>query len=181
MSNGTSLMNLKMNAKAARANVLSHEKKREPLYDTAVILGIVLCALGVVALMVGLGFLNASSALGKEPTVGFCFIAGAITLGLIGTLGVRLPSILRSRDKELAELKAEEVNTREGYRLSLVSEASTYGINTSTMRNRSDVMDSDYEFTALRGDVPIDVTIRDFRDEIVFMLNGERMQKPVSV
>jgi hypothetical protein len=42
-------------------------------------------------------------------------------------------------------------------------------------------MEANYEFTALRNGEPIDVTVRDFNNEIVFMLNGERMQKPVAV
>lgn len=92
-----------------------------------------------------------------------------------------LPQLIENADKELKRLNKIASEAADSYLNALLAEAATYGIDHEVRSERTNFMDPDYEFTSLRNGEPLDVTIREFNDEIVFMLNGERMQKPVTV
>lgn len=108
-------------------------------------------------------------------------VIGAVATLAVGVFMFYLPGLIKRADKELDRLNKIESDAAASYLNALLAEATTYGIEHGVRSERTDFMDSDYEFTSLRNGDPLDVTVREFNYEIVFMLNGERMQKPVTV
>lgn len=109
------------------------------------------------------------------------FAAGGVVLIALSVGFFKLPTMIQRADKELTRLNEVSAAAHKVYFDATLAEAVAYGIDVETRTDHTDYMEDAYEFTALRNGDPIDVTVRDFNKEIVFMLNGERMQKPVTV
>lgn len=93
-----------------------------------------------------------------------------------GLLGVSLKKALLKSPKETLLISTAETTTDEYLRV-LMIEANSYGVDMTTMELRSDLLDDSLEFTALRNGNAVDIAVREFQNEVVFMMNGERLRK----
>lgn len=183
MTIGATLMSLKQEARAAHHASEDRGGRGAGWFLLGWLTGLVAIGGGLLALLIGIATVS-----GKETNValanaelGWVAVGGGIGLFALDYFLFRLPSIVTSRDKVLTKLRHSERTAYNAYFSALKVELATYGIDTDSIKNRTDYMTDDYEFTAIRNGDPIDVNVREFGNEIVFMLNGERMQKPVSV
>lgn len=137
---------------------------------------------GLVLTISGLGGISGTySNLTHTQEQGIMHLIIGVASGALGWFVFELPFIVQKRDKELYRLETAADESMKNYQEALEGEIASYGIDVSTIVDHTDSLTDNYEFTAARNGEPIDVTARVFNNEIVFMLNGERMQKPVSV
>lgn len=139
-----------------------------------------------------IGFMAALSSLifgviGGAITAAGIFREDASTIGvgifsLVAFAGaVALAGVHLIGKGNTTSLRETAVTTHAAYVSALNAEMGEYGIDPQTISARTTDHDSSYEFSALRNGVLSDVSVREFGNELAFMMNGERMQKPVTV
>lgn len=183
MTTGATLMSLKQEAYAAHTAAENRENRGVGWFLLIWLAALISLAGGITAVLVSaatIGGRESNLAL-HDVGLGWAVAGGGVGLIALGYFMFRLPSIITSRDKVLTKLRDAEQGAYDTYSNALKAELATYGVDTTTMNERTDFKKSDYDFTALRNGDPIDVNVREFENEIIFMLNGERMQKPVTV
>jgi hypothetical protein len=179
MTAGETLMSLKKDVNAAFIAYHDRSMRHSGWFVLAWALALAAVFFGLLCVMQGIGGFAPTPTMSRVE--GLIHIAAGVVVFGLSYLLFRTPSIVNSRDKELSRLSAAETAAHNTYHQALWTEIDSYGIDTATIMNHTEHMEANYEFTALRNGEPIDVTVRDFNNEIVFMLNGERMQKPVAV
>lgn len=178
MSNGFELMSLKQNAFASHNAVKNREERGVWWFFGCWLIALVAGAAGFTTIMYGLlSFARFSAYSAYEP---FLRVGSGVALMALAVLAYYAPFAIRSRDKELNRLESLKETAYSTYHQALIEEIASYGVDTTTIKDRTNYKDGDYDFTALRNGDPIDVIAREYNNEIVFMLNGERMKKPVA-
>jgi hypothetical protein len=180
MGIGNELHSLKQNALAAKEAAFDRQHRGAGLFLLSWFSAFILLLVGFGYVMSGVVALAGSSRIGGDTNPVILFGIGVVAFA-VGIFLFHLPSIVTSKDKERQRLTEVASTATEGYSHTLMAELATYGIDTESRSDRTDFMDADYEFTALRNGDPVDITVRDFNHEVVFMLNGERLQKTVTV
>lgn len=186
MNVGANLLTLKREAQAAVTATVDRELKDADRWVLAYFAGCILVIGGFLVFAAGVtALISLVTHLGDPVIKGFgagtAYTTGGALIVAVGVYVFKTPSSATSRDSEWARLKVVQDTAYVNYKALLESEMSTYGIDVETISARNNYMDTDYAFTALRNGNPIDVNVREFNDEIVFMLNGERMKKSVTV
>lgn len=171
MATGNELHVMKHEAESAQAEASNRWTRHGGLFLLSWFAGLLLITAAMILIMGGL----------TEKPLGFAQVIVGVVLVPVSIEMFLLPSQLEKMDKELKRLREVASASCDAYFAALMVEAASYGIDTETRSERTEYMDNNFEFTALRNGEPIDVTVRDFNTEIVFMLNGERMSKLVTV
>lgn len=171
MSTGRELLTLKRSSQSAEAALEKYKRGRSELRLGAVALAVVLLVFGG-SVSVAAFHLADSGVL----TIGVGCVASAALL-----LFAAFVSLTSKTDKKKAKLEQDDEDASISYLSALWTELASYGVETKTIEQRTDRHSESYEITAVRNGSPIDVSVREFNDELIFMLNGERMSKPVSV
>jgi hypothetical protein len=180
MSIGNELHSLKQNALAAKGAASDRRDRGTGWFLFSWFGAFILLLVGFAYVISGVGALAGSSKLVGDgnPVI---FLGIGVIAFAVGIFLFHLPSLVTNNDKELQRLTEVASTATDGYFHTLMAELATYGIDTESRSDRTEFMDVDYEFTALRNGDPVDITVRDFKHEVVFMLNGERLQKTVTV
>lgn len=103
--------------------------------------------------------------------------AFSLIVTALGLVSLVYTFVFTKDNARIKALEEEKTSAQDEYWEALTSEMREYGIDTSSMESRSYVHDDSHEFTALRNGVVSDITVRVFGNEVVLMMNGERMTK----
>lgn len=166
MTDSSDLYALKTAAKAAKSNMDRYMVRRRDWVVLYPIFCIPMLAMALLGLSRGF----------DNENLGLSLLR---ILSAIVPAAVLLVSLKKARVKSSKEtlIIDTEKKASDAYLRALLTEANSYGVDMTTMALRSDILDDSLEFTALRKDNVVDISVREFRNEIVFMMNGERLHK----
>lgn len=165
----TNLVTLKHEAQAANRQFLMRQRTRGDFRVIGPMLSIPLAFVGVGNIQIGL----------RDGTP--LSIVLGVALASV-TLLVVLTAIFWKGGKKEADLKVQHDAATNAYLSALWTEAASYGIDiTSPITQRTQPLDEAYEITAMRHGVPVDITVREYNNGMLFMLNGQHMSKQEEV
>lgn len=159
---------LKQEAKSARKNLDDSKRNR---WEWTVLYPPIISPIFVVSVLLVITCIRISA----SPIYLSMSVAVTVSTGIILAISIK-KAVWRSK-KELT-IEQEEEKAFRAYSRALTAEAEdSYGVDMTTASLRSSLLDDSTEFTAIRKGKMVDIAVRDYNGEIVFMMNGKNLTR----